>query len=411
MTSMNIPSHVPAGRVHSVDIFAIDPMLQEHQLSLKHMQRAAPAAVFWTPHNGGHWVAGRPDLIERVLGDAAQFSSRCVTVPRQMNPTPPVAPLQLDPPDSLAYRALLASALSPRAACALAEHARQLARDLVQRLRPQGCCEFMQDFARQLPIACFLHMCGLPESDHPVLADIVRRQQDRTDPAAQGHAFQQQGQYLLAQMRARRAAPGADLISQLIAARVAGQPLDDQRLFGLLNMLLVAGLDTVGSAMGAAARCLARQPALRARLRAQPALVPRAVEEMLRRFPLFTAAREVRVDCEMDGVLLKAGDLIVAPTALCGLDETRYSAPEAVDVTRPRIRHLSFGAGAHYCPGATLARAELRVFIETWLEYIPDFAIDPDAPARLGPGPVASVLALPLIWPPARGASAAGVDH
>jgi cytochrome P450 len=398
--TMQLPSHVPHERVCAVDIYAIDPTVQEHPLSIKAMQRAAPAALFWTPHNGGHWVAARSDLVELVLSDAERFSSRYVTVPKQMNPDPPVAPLQLDPPASQAYRALLAPVLSARASSAVAEHAHQLARQLVQRLQGRGRCEFMQDFARQLPIACFLRMCGLPDSDHALLSDIARRQLDSGDRPAQAQAFQQLGQYLMEHIKSRRANPGSDLISQLAAAEVAGHALDDYRLFGLINMLFVAGLDTVSSAMGAAARCLAQQPALRARLRAKPNLVPRAVEELLRRFPMFTAARVVRIDCALDGVLLKAGDMVVAPTALCGLDEQRFEHAEQVDVERKGIRHASFGAGAHQCPGATLARAELRVFIETWLEQIPDFSLDPELPVRLGPGPVASMLALPLVWEP-----------
>lgn len=401
-TQIQPPSHVPAGRVYAVDIFGIDPVADEQQMSIKLLQRSAPGALFWTPHNGGHWVAARSDLVERVLGDADLFSSRYVTVPKFMNPDPPIGPLQLDPPAHQAYRALIAPAMSARASLALGEHARSVARQVVSCLRPQGRCEFMQDFARQLPIACFLEMCGLPGADHARLADIARLQLDTTDRNGQATGFRLMGEYLMEQIAARRKDPRDDLISRLAHARVDGRPLPDYKQFGLVNMLFIAGLDTVSSSIGTAARFLAQHPMLRRRLRAEPNLIPRMVEELLRRFPMFTAARVVRTDCELDGVLLKSGDMIVAPTALCGLDEERFDAPERVDLTRRGVHHATFGVGVHRCPGATLARAELRIFIETWLEQIPDFSLDPGAPVRLGPGPVASVLSLPLVWTPVQ---------
>lgn len=394
------PPHVPASRIYAVDIFGLDPVAGEHQMSIKAIQRRAPGALFWTPHNGGHWVAAHSVLVERVLSDAALFSSRYVTVPKWMNPDPPVGPLQLDPPMHQAYRALIAPAMSGRASLALAEHARTAARQAIRRLRPTGRCEFMQDFARQLPIACFLAMCGLPATDHARLADIARLQLEPRNRDGQSTGFRLMGDYLMEQISSSRKLPGDNLIGQLTRAHVDGQPLPDHALFGLVNMLFIAGLDTVSSAIGTAARFLAQHPTLRSQLRAEPTLIPRTVEELLRRFPMFTAARMVRTDCELDGVLLKSGDMIVAPTALCGLDEERFDAPERVDPARRGARHASFGVGVHQCPGATLARAELRIFIETWLEEIPDFGIDPGAPVHLGPGPVASVLSLPLVWRP-----------
>lgn len=393
-----VPAHVPRERVRDIDIYALDGAPDEHQRSLKVLHPADGARLYWTPRNGGHWVVTRSDLIERVLTDHTHFSSRYVTVPACHNPDPPIAPLQLDPPENGKYRALLAGAMSARAATGLGTSIAPLAQELAAGLRAHGRCEFIGQFARHLPIATFLHMCGLPAADRDRLVAIAALQLDPEVPAARAEGYRRMGQYLMQHIQARRAAPRDDLISELIAARIDGQPLGDYRLFGLINMLLIAGLDTVSSSLGAIARFLAGHPEHQAQLRANPKLIARAVEELLRRFPMFTAARVATRDALCEGAWIKAGDMVVAPTALYGLDDERFPDPLTVDFTRSGARHASFGLGAHQCPGATLARVELRVFLETWLTRMPPFALDPDGAVRLGAGPVASMLSLPLVW-------------
>ena len=128
-----------------------------------------------------------------------------------------------------------------------------------------------------------------------------------------------------------------------------------------------------------------------------------AIEDLLRRMPLANLTREVAQDTLLGDVLLKAGDLVVAPTAFCnfpGESDDWLS----VEFGRPRIQHATFGAGAHYCMGSSLARAEIRIFLEEWLARIPDFAIAPGTSFEVKVGAASMVTALPLVWSPqARG--------
>ena len=129
-----------------------------------------------------------------------------------------------------------------------------------------------------------------------------------------------------------------------------------------------------------------------------PGLIPAAVTELLRRFPIATSSRVVGADMDFHGAPLKEGDMIVIPSALHGLDDRENPDAMRVDFQRPESRHSTFGAGVHRCPGSFLARAEIRITLEEWLKRIPDFAVKPGTQIRYRGGVVASIEALPLLW-------------
>lgn len=393
------PAHVPANRVVDFDIYGADSPDAEYQLRLKNiLQGPGMPDLFWTPHNYGHWVATRAGTAQKVLTDQEHFSSRKIVVIPEMNPPAPFAPLQIDPPDHTQYRNLLARALSPQATVPLGEKARQLAIDLIEGFKARGECEFISEFAYHLPIAIFMSMVDLPVEDRPELLDIA-------DSLVRGKSLEEIGagmykmsNYAQRKIAERRANPGADLISDLTKAVINGKPIEEGMLLGMITLLLQAGLDTVATMMGFFARFLADNPDFRHQLQADPALIPAAVEEMLRRFPIANLAREVRADCELDGVSLRAGDMVLVPTVAYGLDDRQFEHPEQIDFERKNKIHETFGDGAHRCLGSMLARVELRVFIEEWLKRIPDFSIKPGAEVHVSSGSVAGIKNLPLVW-------------
>jgi cytochrome P450 len=168
-----------------------------------------------------------------------------------------------------------------------------------------------------------------------------------------------------------------------------------------MSVLMLAGLDTVASMLTFITRFLALNLAHRVDLRARPEIMTEAIEEFLRRMAMVNLTRELAEDTVLGGVTLKKGDLIVAPTALCNFPEQGKTASDdwlAVDFDRPRVLHATFGAGAHYCMGSTLARAEIRIFLEEWLTRIPDFAIAEWAELEVKVGAAAMMPSLPLVW-------------
>ena len=394
----DLPAHVDAALRLDYDVFDVDAPDGDFARAMFRLREAEAPPLFWTPANQGHWVATDPDHIEAVLSDPARFSSRAMRVPKESNPSPPMVPLMVDPPMHLKYRILLMHAMTPAAVKRMLPDVRALCVRMIEELRPRGGCEFIGDFAQQMPIAVFLAMVGLPLSDRSTVMAIVHRITRPDVPETRMKGFEELAAYMMARVAERRADPGEDLISTLVAAEVDGQPLDEATLQGMMTVLMLAGLDTVAGMLGFIAAFLARNPVHRRRLIAEPALIPPAIEEFLRRLAMVNLTREVVDDTELGGVLMKAGDLVVAPTALANLAEERHADPLSLDFERRRPRHTTFGAGPHVCMGATLARAEIAIFLEEWLARIPDFAIAPGAKLSVQVGAAAMIPSLPLIW-------------
>lgn len=399
--STSVPAHVPADRIFDFNIYDFEVEGAEYQAGFKRLNQPDVPEVFWTPRNGGHWVVTRSPEVTGVLTNADHFSSRQIQVPKWPDGRPPLVPLQADPPDHLKYRNLLMSALSPKNVQALGGDARELAITLIEGFKKRGECEFITAFAQHLPIAIFMKIVDLPESDRRVLTELGEATMRGADEADRNAAHQKIALYGMQKVRERRANPGSDLISTLANAQVEGKPLDDFIITGMVMLLMLAGLDTVASTMGFFARFLAMNPAHRQALIKDPSLMQNAVEELLRRYPVAILGREVKKDVVLKGVQMKAGDMVIAPTALDGLDDRKFDEPLSVDFNRSKPLHSTFGGGVHRCMGSMLARTELRIFLEEWLKRIPDFQIKPGADIKVAARSVATITSLPLIWDPA----------
>jgi cytochrome P450 len=391
-----IPAHVPPDRVVDFDIYNPPGAADDYHLALKKLHDAAVPDIFWTPRNGGHWIATRGDDIYRIFKEYEHFSSRQLTVP--LVDHAPLPPIFFDPPEHTAYRALIAPAFMPQAISKLEEKARELAIELIEGFYPRGECEFVSEFAQHLPIGIFMDMVALPAQDRGYLLGLADKMV-RPDSAAQklealGAIFA----YLGVKIAERRANPGDDLISRIVQSKIDNRELSDQELKGLCGLVLIGGLDTVASAMGFIANFLAGSPAHRKHLIERPELTQKAVDELLRRFPVVNQGRQVTHDFEYQGVQMKAGDMIVIPTTLHGLDERKFQNPLEVDFDRPTPIHSTFGNGAHRCPGSFLARVEIKVFLQEWLKRIPDFSLKPGARAGVHGGVNGTLYHLPLVW-------------
>jgi len=392
------PGHVPEGLVVDFDIYGFPVHNGEFQLALLKLREQEIPPIFWTPRNGGHWLATRAADIKRVLTDPATFSSRKSSVPKELAPDPPLPPMQSDPPAHSQFRKLLSRPLSPQGVSVLEGDIRSLAIELIEGFAPKGECEFIGDFARHMPIAIFMSIVDLPSSDRLQLLRITEACMRPEKPEDRLAGFAALGAYSLKKVRERRANPGTDLISEITRAQVDGQLLSDEVVANVVTLLLTAGLDTVVAMLGFFVRFLALNPAHRRQLIQEPACIQPAVEELLRRFAIVTLAREVTCDVEIRGIGLKRGDMISVPTILANLDEDAFDDPLSVNFKRRTIPHLTFGGGPHRCMGAMLARTELQIFVEEWLARIPDFSIRPDFDVKVRSRVVTTIPALPLVW-------------
>ncbi len=395
-----VPNHVPPHLVYDYDVFEPGPPGSDFHAELYALKRSAPP-VFWTPYNGGHWYTTDSDLTEQVLGDSIHFSSQILQLPRENNPPrgQGYAPMFSDPPEHAAYHHLLLVALSRKAVTELIPRIRKLAVDIIEELKPRGTCDFVADFAYQLPVITFFGLTNLPEPYHAKMKQLVRGIVDAHSDKAQ--LFRDLSEHLASFVDDRMANPGDDLISYLSKQQVDGSPVSRDKLRGMTELLLLAGQDTVANTFGFIAGFLAANPDHRRWIRDHPERISHAVDEMMRRFPVVAngTARLCVQDTDLGPARIRADDPILATPTMMNFDERLYPDPLKVDFERQLVNTGSFGRGPHRCVGAGLARAELSIFLEEWLPRIPDFWIAKDAPPVFQPGVTISYDRLILEWP------------
>ncbi len=393
------PDNVPAHLV--VDFDVLNPPGGREDVHLAWRRLQAGPEIVWTPHHKGHWLVTRGEDIDFIQKNHDPFSMTQASFQKALlpegSPVHRLLPLEADPPEHTEYRAIVTPWFTPKFIGALEQDVRTLAIEMIDEFQAKGECEFIRDFALQLPIAIFLKLTGLPASDRLKLLEWTEYVTRGTVEQHQ-EGFLRMDEYIRALVAARKANPGTDLISAIVGAKVAGRTITDDEIFAMCRVVLFGGLDTVASTMGFMAHFLATHPDHLKQLVDRPALVPNAVDEMLRRFGVSATGRVLTRDFDYKGIHFKQGDRVYVFGALYGLDERKFDRPLEVDFSRKNTIHAGFGAGAHRCPGSFLARTELRAFLEEWIKRIPKFHIKYGEKVSFSPGQVQSVRYLPLQW-------------
>jgi cytochrome P450 len=353
----------------------------------------------------GYWVFTDHEVILEGLQHPELFSSR-VIVPDEPDPPYKWIPIMLDPPDHTKWRRVLGSYFSPGRVERLEDDQRRFARELIERFRARGECDFYADFARVFPTTIFLQIMGLPVGqldqfmawEDKILHGTAESDPDRS--VAFGAMMEVMGYFqgLITQRREQPETRGDDIVSHAIGWAIDGQPASDEEVLSCMLLLFMAGLDTVASQLSYTFLHLATHEADRARIAAEPGLVPHAVEEFLRAYPIVQTARRATRDVEFHGCPVKAGDMVAFPLGMAGRDAKAYPGAKQVDLDRSSTRHISFGAGPHRCLGSHLARQELTVALQEWHKVIPDYHVADPARVVEHSGGVYSLEALPLAW-------------
>lgn len=389
------PAHVPADLVIDWD-FTAPPGGTEDLNGAWGRLHQGPDIV-WTPRNGGHWIVTRAEDIEFVQKNHDPFSMSEITLPA-LSMAERILPLQCDPPEHQGYRAVINGFFTPKAINGLEAGIRALAVELIEGFRARGECEFIRDFAMKLPITIFMRLVDLPLADLDQLLEWTEATVRPRTPEARVQAFRATNEYLDGVIQSRRERPGTDLLSGIVHGKVFGRDIADAEMRSMLFNVLFGGLDTVASTMGFAANFLARSPGHQRQLAAEPALIPNAVEELMRLFAPSSTGRILTRDFDYKHIHFKQGDRVYVRPLLHGLDERRFAQPATADFRRKPIQHAAFGNGPHKCPGASLARTELRIWLEEWFRRIPAFRIQHGAQARFEAGMVNCVVRVPLAW-------------
>jgi cytochrome P450 len=347
------------------------------------------------------WVLTQYEDIAGAFRDHETFSSDSVFLanPHLRAKWPP---LLVGPPEHGEWRRLLSPLFSPRAVARMEGWITAKCSSLISELTPRGSCDFIVDFACQFSYSVFAKIMGLPAQDIPQLAhweSLIERPSeapdahDRTVPAALELA-----DYLSALIKERRVKPRADIISALIGCRKNGKQISDEDILALSMMLCLPGFSTVAAQLGYTFWHLATHGNDRARIATSPEIIPSAVEEFLRIYPVGATGRKLAKDTQLRGCPMKSGEMVMLAIPAANRDPEVFPEAATAMLEREPSDHLTFGAGIHYCLGASLSRLQLRVALEQWHKFIPDYELANGAEVTEYRSQSFWINSLPLAW-------------
>jgi cytochrome P450 len=353
--------------------------------------------------HGGFWTLSSYETVHYAMQHYELFETApSVNIPAGLGQRRPLLPMEVDPPVQSRYRALLLPVFSPGRMKSIEGRIRDVADSLIDGFVDDGECDFVTDFAEQLPTVIFTQMMGLPLDQGPRFHNwkniLLHGHHDDPDGQIRARAGQELNEYLVALRDQRKLAPGEDIISTLHAAEVDGDKLTDEEILDMTYLLFLAGLDTVASSLGLHFLHFAQRQDLRAQLADDPAIIPLAVEEMLRVESLILAGRTATQDVEIGGQLIRKGDRVLINTVAAGRDPEMFTDPDEIRFDRGRSRHVAFGVGPHRCAGSHLARIELAIAYEHWHRRIPEYRIRDGVTITRHASSVAGISTLPLVW-------------
>jgi hypothetical protein len=344
--------------------------------------------VAHTDRYGGVYLPTRYEDVRAIALDHDNFSSRQVIVrdfvPARGGSAPPITN---DPPRHQNARRALLPAFTPAAVDRLVPRTREICNELIDAIlaRDDSRSDAALDYAQHVPVRVIALLLGVPDSDGDRFRDWILQQLESGVEASEEleQSLAEMAEYfgILVAERQRQVAAGAelatDVVGQLLQARYDdGTKFSTTHVVNSLRLLLVAGIDTTWSSIGAALWHLARVPADRARLATEPALIPAAIEEFLRAYAPVTMARRIKNDTVIGGCQYKAGEMVLLPFPAANRDPGLIADPNKILIDRKENRHAAFGLGIHRCIGSNLARMELKVALEEWLRRIPEFRLD-----------------------------------
>lgn len=373
---------------------------------------ATKGPIVYSTAHGGHWIVTHYREIFDILTDAETFSSypNNLVTPADFGR---FIPLELDPPDHTSYRHALQPLFSPQRMKKLSDNIRTVVNDLIDEFAPTGEAEFISQFAHELPTRVFLALMDWPLTDAAMFTEATDAvlfgkpggTKEESDQVMMMAAMTVAG-YFNNVIAERRANPGDDATSALIHTEVeladGKRVLNDEELFRMFFLLLMGGLHTVQGSLAWTIAHLSKNTEQRAALIADPELIPKAVEEILRIEAAVVPGRRATRDIEIGGVQIAKDDQMILMLCSANRDAAQFADPGALDITRSPNRHLSFGAGVHRCLGSHLGRIELNIALEELHRRIPDYALVKNDPPVFHSTQVRGCARMPITFTPEK---------
>ena len=355
----------------------------EHYASLNEVRELAP--IVWNTTPNGFWMVTRYDDVREALQKPSVFSNKVLSTLGDPDHRLYLLPQNLDGQAHVDCRHVVNPWFSPGSVKRLEPLARERCIALIEELRPKGGCDMTVDFAMLYATEMFLAILGLPVEDGAFMlprVETIFRGFFGGDPVEQATAADEIKGYFEQVVEDRAEQPrdvGTDFVSYLLQTNMGSRPITRDEILTLCMTIMLAGLDTTRSMLGYIFHHLSTHEADRRMLIDAPARIPDAIEEFVRLYALvFQDGRYVDQDIDFHGCPMKEGDMVWLGLAQANRDPRRFERPDEFVIDREFTKHLGFGAGAHRCLGAHLARVELIIVLEEWLRRIPDFRLATD---------------------------------
>ena len=387
----------------ATDFSHVDPQWAADPYSIQDdLRQRCPIAR--TERFGGVWIPTRYDDVAAIAHDTDGFTSRQIVIsnfrpPHDLAPVGSTPPISSDPPFHHDARKLLLPAFTKSAISRYEQSTRDFCHQLIDAFEnTTDTVDAATQYGQHIPIRVIAEMLGFPLEDGSKFLGIVEDSLSAVNlpPEERAERMDKQFSYMREQLRDHVAHPRDDLTTFLINAELDGRKLEADHVVGTMSLLLVAGIDTSWSAIGASLWHLATHPEDRERLVANPGLLPTATEEFLRAYAPVTMARLVREDMNWRGVDMKSDDWILLSFPAANRDPAQFERADEVIIDREVNKHAAFGLGIHRCLGSHLARMELRVALEVWLERIPEFTLADPSAVTWSVGQIRGPRSLPL---------------
>jgi cytochrome P450 len=327
------------------------------------------------------WLMVRHEDVGRAFRDAKRFPAAAANL-RYSLPVQGRTLLCMEGEEHRIHRALVAEAFQPQAVQALvAPLLRPLAHELIDAFGARRRLDLVAEYCHPYPLRVITRLLGIPAANEAQLFGWVRGLFDYPfHPQAALKAAAEVNAFLLPLIHARRAAPAQDLISRLASAQVEGRRLSDEDILGFVKLLFPAGADTTYLTLGSMMNAVLSDAALKARLAADPALIPQAVEESVRLFGAVSLLpRYTETGARIGDVDIPPDSWVLFGVRPAGRDAAQYPDPDRFDLARHAQRLVSFGGVPHFCLGVHLARAELAITLELMLARLPGLRLSEGA--------------------------------
>jgi cytochrome P450 len=381
--------------------FGMYPLEEVPQIYANFAEARAHSPILYNENMRSYQVFRYEDVL-KTLTDYNRFSSEALGANDGFLKDTLVS---IDPPYHRKLRNLVNLAFTPRAVARLSDRIAQITQEQIDSVREQGTMEVVADMAFPLPAKVIAELLGVPGEDWDIFQRWART--DTSDPAAarrqagQRSMFEEMSDYFTALLEERRRSPRADLISDLSVAEIDGERLSQYELVKFCILLLAAGQETTKNLIANAIVCFTDHPDAMERLIRDPALMPRAIEEVLRYLPpVWFLMRRTREDVELAGQSVPANQNVLIWTASANRDAAQFPDPDRFDIEREPNRHLAFGHGIHFCVGAPLARLEAKIALPMMLQQLKELQRAPDFPVSVRMGIVFMIRSLPITFQP-----------